>query len=188
MITRYPLAVGIADLMSLGQELRSAADVDLTCFMGPWRVIACMDNAMEHEMVDATETYMLREDGSIEVHFRWREKSFTAEEKTFESVCQVAGGSTNAQWKAALFPLLSARFSILAVHPQYEWAAMAHPSRKFGWVLSRGRAMEARDYREALRVFEHQGFDIRSFIKIPQFARREKYSGSYLPQPSFKCA
>lgn len=188
MNTRFPLALALAGITSSRAKLRPADEIDLTCFVGPWRVIACMDNTMEHEMVDAVETYTLREDGDIEVHSRWREKSFGAEEQSHESVCEIGEASNNAQWRTRLFPLLKTSFTILAVHPQYEWAAMAHPSRKFGWVLSRARAMDARTYRQVLGVFEHQGFNIQSFIKIPQFARRDQCAGTCLPQPAFRCA
>lgn len=161
--------------------------IELACFMGPWRVIACVNNAAEHEMVDAVETYTLRADGGVEVHCRWREKSFNAPEQGRDFVGQVMDAPTNARWKMKLFPLLSASYVIIAVHPQYEWAAVAHPSRKFGWVLARGRTLPDRTYREIMRVFEQEGYDTRNFIKVPQLVVSDSYPRP-LPRAAFSCA
>ena len=54
------------------------------------------------------------------------------------------------------------------VHPKYEWAAVGHPSRKFGWVFARERTMDDATYDEIMQVFQEQGYDIRQFIKVPQ--------------------
>lgn len=186
---RFPLIRALAALTrSGGKKLLPAEHVDLACFMGPWRVIACMDNAVERDFVDAVETYTLRPDGTIEVHFRWRDKSFNAAEKNHEFTGKVTDSPANAQWKMKLFPFISVSYVIIAVQPQYEWAAVAHPSRKFGWVLARGRALPESTFREIMRHFEQQGYDTRSFIRVPQFAVPEYAPTTRLPRPAFSCA
>ncbi|MES2597287.1 MAG: lipocalin family protein [Verrucomicrobiota bacterium] len=189
MITRCSLPLALATCASSrGPALKAAEAIDLGCFVGPWRIIACVDNAVEHEVVDAVTTYALRDDGQMEVHSRWREKSFSAPEKTHDAVCQVTDGSAQASWSTQLFPLLKTSYTIIGVQPQYEWAAVAHPSRKLGWILARARGMEARTYRDILRLFEQQGYDTERFIKIPQLVMQRSYSMHSLPMPSFRCA
>jgi apolipoprotein D and lipocalin family protein len=154
------------------EPLRPVGRVELPRYMGSWRIIACMDNAVERDFVDAVETYTLRPDGRIGVHFSWREKFFTAPEKTHDFTGRVTDPPANARWRMRLFPLFSASYVIIAVHPQYEWAAVAHPSRKFGWVLARHRSLPDDTYREIMSTFAQQGYDTERFIKVPQVAER----------------
>jgi len=152
--------------------LRSVSRVELPRYMGSWRIIACMDNALERDFVDAVETYSPRPDGRIGVHFSWKKQSFTAPEKTHAFTGRVVDPPVNAHWKMKLFPLFSASYVVIALHPQYEWAAVAHPSRKFGWVLARGRTLPDSTFREIMGAFAQQGYDTDRFIKVPQVADR----------------
>jgi apolipoprotein D and lipocalin family protein len=129
-----------------------------------------VENSIEREFVDAVESYSLRDDGNIGVTFRWREEHFTAPERTHEFIGWVVDRRTNARWKMRLVPFFSASYVILAVHPNYEWAAVGHPSRKFGWVLARDRTVSDATYDEIMSVFQRQGYDIRLFIKVPHLA------------------
>jgi lipocalin len=142
--------------------------VDLVRYMGAWRVIACMENPAERDFVDAVETYRMREDGAIDVNFRWRDKHFTAPEKRYDFVGRVCDFTTQARWKMRLFPLFTVSYVIVALHPHYEWAAVAHPSRRFGWMLARDRSVPNGGYQEILRAFAEQGYDTDRFIKVPQ--------------------
>lgn len=149
------------------KPLRAAPQVDLRRYMGEWRVIACVGNSVERDFVDATESYALRDDGNIGVTFRWREKHFSTPAKTHEFIGWPVD-SHNARWKMRLVAFFTASYVILAVHPKYEWAAVGHPSRKFGWVFARERTMDDATYDEIMQVFQEQGYDIRQFIKVPQ--------------------
>jgi apolipoprotein D and lipocalin family protein len=150
------------------EALRPVERVDLARYMGAWRILACMDNAAERNFVDAVETYHLREDGSIAVNFRWRHQQFIAPEKQRDFTGHVSDPISNACWKIRLFPFFNVSYVIIALHPEYRWAAVAHPSRKFGWVLARERSLPQGEYEEILRAFAEQGYDTSQFIKVPQ--------------------
>ena len=169
--TRILLALAIlftAGCATGKPPLRTVKHVDLKRYMGDWRVIACMGNCIERDFVDAVESYAQRDDGNIGVTFRWREKHFSSPENKHEFIGWVVDSSTNARWKMRLVPFFSASYVILAVHPDYEWAAIGHPSRKFGWVLARDRSLADTTYDEVMGVFHRQGYEIRRFIKVPQ--------------------
>lgn len=161
-----------------GHPLRAAAHVDLLRYMGDWRVIACMANAVERDFVDAIESYALRDDGNIDVTFRWREKHFSVPAQMHEFIGWIVDSSTNARWKMRLVPFFSASYIVLAVHPDYEWAAVGHPSRKFGWVLARDPTIPDATYDEIIGVFHQQGYDTRQFIKVPQLTFETVQSAS----------
>lgn len=127
-----------------------------------------MDNKLERDFVDAVETYELRGGGEIGVHFEWREKSFEAPVKKHDFSGKVLADGTNAHWKMRLFPLFSASYVIVKVSPDYSRVAVAHPSRKFGWILARQRTLSARDYAEMVKALSDQGVDTSKLIRVPQ--------------------
>ena len=104
--------------------------VDLLRFMGSWRIIACTDNKLERDFVDAVETYKLRSDGRIGVHFEWREKNFNAHVKTHDFTGSVVADGSNARWKMRLLPLFSARLPQWPI-PRASSAGCSHENGGF---------------------------------------------------------
>ncbi len=154
-------------------HLAPLPEVDLNAYMGSWRIIACMENKVEKDFVDAEEVYALKPDTTpqgIDVTFHWREKSWDAPVKTHQFKGKVIkdDAGTNAEWKMKLFPIFSASYVIIGIGPNYQWAAVAHPSKKFGWVLARQRQLSPVAYGEAMTLFQQRGYDTRKFIKVPQ--------------------
>lgn len=158
----------ISSNLRRGPRLRAADHVDLNLYAGEWRLIACVENSVERDFVDAVETYHCRSDGNIDVTFRWRERSFRAPIKTHCFIGWVTDPPTNAHWNMRLVPFLSAAYVVTGLGANYEWAAVAHPTRQFGWILARQRALPDDLYRHILRLSETQGYDRRVFIKVPQ--------------------
>jgi apolipoprotein D and lipocalin family protein len=164
------LCFSLAACSNLGTQsaIRPAAKVDLARYMGPWRVIACTDNPLERSFVDAQETYRLRSDGEIHVHFTWRSKSFDAPLQSHDFTGRVVNDGTNARWKMHLFPLFTASYIIAKVTPDYSEAVIAHPSRKFGWLLARNRTISERDQQKLIEDLQKLGYDPSIFIRVPQ--------------------
>jgi len=136
--------------------------------MGPWRIIAVMDNPVERRFADAVETYSRKSRDEIDVHFRWRDQTLQGPVKTHDFSSRVVDRNTGAVWKMNLFPLLRARYVVLAVDSHYRWAAVGHPSRRFGWVLAREAHLDEEKYRDLMGVFAEQGYDTRRFVRVPQ--------------------
>lgn len=151
-----------------GAPLRAVDHVDLDRYAGAWRIVACVGNRVERDFVDAVETYERRTDGNIDVTFCWREKSFRSPLKMHAFIGWVTDPPSNAHWKMRLVPFLSATQVVIGLGPDYDWVALAHPTREFGWVLARDRALPDETYRAILGLFAEQGYDPRTFIKVPQ--------------------
>jgi len=149
--------------------LRTVSYVDLPRFMGDWRVIANIPYFAEKDCLDSIESYALRPDGVIENWFTFRKKSFDAPQKTFRGQAVVVNKQTNAQWKVRfLGGLISADYLIIDLDPAYQWTVVAHPSRKYGWVMARARTLHESTYQGILKRLEAQGYDIEKFQKVPQ--------------------
>jgi len=142
--------------------------IDLSRYAGTWRILACTDNPVEKKFVDATETYVLADTNRLEVVLKWREESFTAPVKTHKLLGNIQKGSKNAVWKMKLFPLFAATYIIAEVSPDYSWAVVAQPSRKFGWLIARTSTVSDEIWARCMTLFREIGYDTSKFIKVPQ--------------------
>lgn len=142
--------------------------IELPRYMGTWRVIGCMENALEDRFVDATESYSLSNENHLNVIFSWREQSLSAPKKSHEFHGRILKDPSHAVWKMKVFPLVSATYIVIDVGTNYSWAAVAHPSREFGWVLARGASLPDETWTKILSRFATLGYDTSKFIKVPQ--------------------
>ena len=150
--------------------LRTVAHVDLPRFMGDWRVIANIPYFAEKGCVDSIESYALRPDGKIENWFTYRKKSFAAPQKTIHAQAVVVNRQTNAEWKVKFFGLICANYLVIDLDPNYQWTVVGHPSRNYGWIMARDKALPNSTYEDILDRLAVQGYDPGRFVKVPQLA------------------
>lgn len=114
------------------------------------------------------ESYAHRGDGRIDVHFRYRPGHLEAPFKDARFTARVLRHSGQARWRVQLLPFFFASYVIVALDDKYRWAAVAHPSRKFGWILARETSVPDGVWKDLLAVFQQQGYDPAQFRKVPQ--------------------
>lgn len=136
--------------------------------MGDWRVIANIPYFAERNCVDSIESYALRPDGRIDNFFTYRKKSFDAPQKRFEALGWVHDRETNAEWRIRFFGLITVKYLILDLDPDYQWTAIGHPSRRYGWIMSRQKTLPDATYEAILGRLAQQGYDPKEFEKVPQ--------------------
>jgi apolipoprotein D and lipocalin family protein len=148
--------------------LRTVGRVDLPRYMGDWRVIANIPYFAERGCVESIESYALRPDGKIANWFRFRKGSFDTPQKRVDFVAEVVNHRTNAEWQVHFAPLINASYLIIDLDPKYRWAVVGHPSRRYGWIMSRTPTMSEATYRGILQRLARQGYDPAKFEKVPQ--------------------
>jgi apolipoprotein D and lipocalin family protein len=157
--------------------VQTVQHVDLPRYMGDWYVIANIPYFAEKNCFDSIESYSLRSDNRIENWFQCRKKSFSAPmQKKGTAVDKVLDTSSNAIWTVHFFKVFPVKYLIIAVDPNYQWAAVAHPSRKYGWILARTKTLPDQTYRAVLAKFAAQGYDTSKFAHVPQ--RPDNTSGA----------
>jgi apolipoprotein D and lipocalin family protein len=155
--------------MSTGRPLRTVDHVDLPRYMGDWYVIANVPYFAEKNCMDSVESYALRDDGDIDNWFTCRKGSFDAPMKRKASaLATVVDKTTNATWSVHFFKVISFKYLILDLDPNYQWVAIGHPSRDYGWVLSRSKTLPDATYQNILDRLAAQGYDIGKFKLVPQ--------------------
>lgn len=147
--------------------LRSHAKVDLQRYKGVWFIIANIPYFAENGKVMTRDEYALRPDGKIDNDYVFR-RSFDAADTSWHGVATVVPGTDNAQWRVKFWGVLDADYLVIEVAPDYSWALVGHPKRKYGYVFSRQPRMDDALYRQLLEKLAGYGYTTSRLQKVPQ--------------------
>jgi apolipoprotein D and lipocalin family protein len=151
------------------EPMNTVSHVDLPRYMGDWYVIANIPYFAEKDCFDSIESYALRDDGKISNWFRCRKGSFEAPMKQkATAVVTVDDTTTNATWSVKFFHLISVKYLVLDLDPNYQWVVVGHPSRRYGWIMARKPTMDDALYQRLLADAAKHGYDPAKFAKVPQ--------------------
>jgi apolipoprotein D and lipocalin family protein len=154
---------------SVSPPLQTVPHVELSRYMGDWYVIANIPYFAERDCFDSIESYAMRADGKIDNTFTCRNKSFEAPMKRKASaLITVEDTTSNATWSVRFFKVISVKYLILDLDPDYQWAVVGHPSRNYGWILTRTKVLPDATYQGILTRLRAQGYDTSKFSKVPQ--------------------
>jgi apolipoprotein D and lipocalin family protein len=139
-------------------EVRSVDAVDLGRYVGTWFEIASYPMFFQRKCVgDTTAEYSALPGGAIRVHNRCRaEAGFIAA----TGQATVVEGSGNARLKVSFFWPFRADYWVIGLDPEYRWAVVGTPNRKYLWVLSRTPQLPPALLESALASARAQGFGL----------------------------
>jgi apolipoprotein D and lipocalin family protein len=155
-----------------GAELRVVEHVDLERYLGTWYEIASIPAPFQSFCAGGTTaTYTLLPNGKIEV----KNACYTAsgEQKVAVGRAWVADKKTNARLKVSFVSFLglwlfAADYWVIDLGPNYEYAVVGHPSRKYGWILSRTPSL-SEDVLQGIKArLVAQGYDVSRFKTTDQ--------------------
>ena len=138
--------------------LESVPKVDLSRYTGRWFEIARYPNRFERKCdSNAMATYSLRSDGKISVVNTCK----TREGKLTQSNgwAQVVDQKTVSKLKVTFFWPFFGDYWIIDLSPNYEYAVIGEPSRKYLWILSRTAKMSDKLYAEITGRLAAMGYD-----------------------------
>ena len=147
--------------------LHSHAKVDLQRYKGVWYIIANIPYFAENGKVMTRDEYALRPDGKIDNDYVFR-RSFAGTDKSWHGVATVLPGTDNAQWSVKFWGVLDADYLVIEVAPDYSWALVGHPRRKYGYVFSRQPRMDDAQYQQLLAKLAGYGYTTSRLQKVPQ--------------------
>jgi apolipoprotein D and lipocalin family protein len=79
----------------------------------------------------------------------------------------VVEGSANARLKVSFFWPFKADYWVIGLDPDYRWAMVGNPNRKYLWLLSRTPQLPKPLLDAALASASAQGFDLSQFRYTP---------------------
>jgi len=148
-------------------NLKAVPYVDLNRYTGRWYEIARYHNRFQRQCVgNVTATYSLLPNGKIEVVNECRKadgKLVVARGKA-----KVAEKTSTAKLRVTFFWPFSGDYWVIVLDPEYRWAVVGEPDRKYLWILSRTPQLPAADYDQAISAIRAKGYDPSKLVLTPQ--------------------
>jgi len=148
-------------------DLAAVLSVDLKRYVGRWFEIARYPNRFQKQCSgDTTATYTGLSDGKIEVLNQCRKPDGQME--VAKGKAKIADQTSNAKLRVTFFWPFYGDYWVIGLDPDYRWAVVGEPGRKYLWILSRTAQMSASDYDQVIGIIREKGYDPGKLIKTPQ--------------------
>jgi apolipoprotein D and lipocalin family protein len=160
-------AFSVVKAASSQVPLQSVPKVDLNRYTGRWYEIARYPNSFERKCDrNVTAAYTLRSDGKIGVV----NTCTTSEGKFTQSKgwAKVVDQNTGSKLKVTFFWPFFGDYWIIDLSPNYEYAVVGEPSRKYLWILSRTAKMDDKLYAEITGRLAAKGYDAAKLERVRQ--------------------
>lgn len=143
--------------------------LDLNRYTGTWHEIAHLPLYFQRQCVDnVTATYTLLADGAIGVHNACRTKEGLID--SADGVARTQGGPAGAlqvrfapSWLGWL-PFVWADYWVVELDPDYQWAVVGSPGKKYLWVLSRRPTMSRLQFEQLRERAAERGYPVSKLI------------------------
>lgn len=160
------------------EPLRVVPSVDLGRYAGTWYEIARLPNRFQKRCAgDVAATYAVRSDGGLDVLNRCRTADGRVTSvKGRARLADRRGPNTRLKVRFApaflsFLPLVWGDYQIIDLAPDYSYALVGEPGRKYLWVLSRTPVMDEEAYGRASARAAEEGFDVSRLLKTEQSGR-----------------
>ena len=155
--------------------------IDLQRFMGRWYVIGRVPNFVERGHVASVNTYTLRDDNKVAIHYQFRE-GFAEPEEEIDIRAKVDEDSGNRRWRTWFYRVVPTHTRILEVAPDYSWALIGYPGREMAWIFARTPDMDNATYRQlATRLRDKYDVNTDKLKRVPQHPQQVDKLGFEVP-------
>jgi apolipoprotein D and lipocalin family protein len=156
------------------QELKVVSSVDLQKYAGTWYEIARLPNSFQEKCVgDVTATYTVDDDG-IEVVNRCRKQDGEILEAKGRARLAEKNGPTSklevrfAPGFLSWLPFVWGDYWIIDLAKDYSYAVVGEPNRRYLWILSRTKTLDANTLKGINARIQTQGYDPSKLVMTPQ--------------------
>lgn len=150
------------------KSLQVAPAVDLNRYQGVWHEVARLPNRFQNKCArDTTATYTLRPDGKITVLNQCREAS--GKLTSAKGTAKLADSKgPNTKLRVSFFWPFYGNYWIIDLDPEYQWAVIGEPERKYFWILSRTPKLDQHVFDAITARAKQQGYDLSKLILAAQ--------------------
>jgi len=144
--------------------MKTVEFVDLEKFMGKWFVIALVPNMIEKGAINSSDTYVLNEDGTIDITYNAIKDG---KQRQMKQKGTVVNQSSNAEWtiqmRKPFVPFMKFPFKIVYVDENYEYMAVGYPKNTMGWIMGRSSSLSEEDYNKIINSLIELGYTADQF-------------------------
>jgi apolipoprotein D and lipocalin family protein len=168
----YSLTV-VAQETSL-DELAVVPAVNLERYSGTWYEIARLPNRFQSDCAgDVTATYTLDGDELIVVNRCRKENGEFTEAEGRARKANDNGPNSKLKVRFApaflsFLPFVWGNYWIIDLSPDYGYAVIGEPDRKYLWILARTKTLPETTTKEILERVKQQGYDVKDLILTEQ--------------------
>jgi apolipoprotein D and lipocalin family protein len=163
--------------------VRTVPFVDLDRYAGEWFETARFPNRFQGQCVsDVRATYARRRDGRVDVVNRCCTADGVTEAR---GVARVVDERRFARLQVrfapawlSFLPLVWGDYWIIGLAPDYSWAVVGDPGRKYLWILARTPQLDGEHVAAARAAASNNGFDVTRLVATPQTAPGHRTSCS----------
>lgn len=157
------------------QPLDVVPEIDLQRYAGTWFEVARLPNRFQKKCVgDVAVTCILLDDGAIKVVNSCRKKNGQiAQVEGLAKLADSDGPNTKLKVRFApkllsFLPFVWVNYWIIILAPDYSYAVIGEPTRKYLWVLSRMPVMDDTILQGVLDQVKQKGYDLSRLIRTKQ--------------------
>lgn len=163
------LLLAVASPQATAASNLPVAELDLERYAGTWHEIARLPMFFQRKCVgDTTAIYTALPDGDIEVRNACRTRDGSRDESV--GVARRVEGHPGAlevrfapRW-LSWAPGTWADYWVVALDPDYQWAVVGSPSKRYLWILSRSPRMDKSLFERLLGEAESRGYALDALV------------------------
>ena len=156
------------------RDVNAVESFDLSKYLGTWHEIASIPQFFQRKCVrDTKASYSVASDSLIRIDNVCTRDSGGRERATGRA--RVGDPDVAAKLEVTFLELfgeyrflVAADYWVIALEPNYRWAVVGHPSRRYGWVLARDPLLPPVAMAEINGRIKMQGYDACAFFITPQ--------------------
>ena len=150
------------------RPLETVDAVDLDRFEGRWYVIESIGTSAEAEAYDAVEVYTMRDNGEIDIEFRFHEGGFDGPVESIPQRGWIHDETTRAEWRVRPIWPLALDYLIIDLAPDYHYTVVRHPSKRWVWIMAREPALADATLDAIRGRLANAGYDVSRLRRVPQ--------------------
>lgn len=152
----------------------TVSQVDLNRYVGTWYEVASMPQSFQKKCVGGSMAeYKTLKNGQIKVLNSCLTKK--GKRDVAEGRAKVVDKATNAKLRVTFAKIFGSwvfafggDYWVIDLEPHYAYAVVGHPSREYGWILSRQPSLSDQDLINISNNLKKQGYDTCAFNMTPQ--------------------
>lgn len=148
-----------------GGPPKTVPSVNLNSYLGKWYEIARIPSFFQDNCFGNTlASYSMLPEGKISVinscdNMDGKRLGAEGEAKVTDPPANTKLRVTFVRFFGIPWYFLGGDYWVIGLSPDYSWAVIGHPDRKYAWILSRSPEMSASELRIAGQILKQQGYD-----------------------------